>query len=118
MAVRTKGRRKFEVDGRPYVWFVGDDDDSADKILHVISHDKRLIVHYHLGQEDPERRFAIALGQEFGGVVMNGIWRRFLCPRWESDEGKVTPRDVRRLILWSLSEQEPRVEVDWRGERV
>ena len=40
----TKGRRKIEVDGRPFVWHVADDFDSPYKVLQVASDDKHMIL--------------------------------------------------------------------------
>ena len=45
MAVRSKGRRKITVNGRKYLWYVKVDRDSGEKVLHIISEDKKFIVH-------------------------------------------------------------------------
>jgi hypothetical protein len=113
MGVRKKGRRRIDVEGRPFLWYVCDDPDSADTVLHIISEDKGFIVQYHLGQTGEP--FLIVLGPDFPGVPdAGGCWLRFRCPRWETDSG-VTPGGVRRLIDWCLSAHKELVEVDWRG---
>src|SRR5947209_3185842 len=117
MAVRKKGRRRIEVCGRHFVWYVCEDPDSADTVLHVASEDKRFIVTYHLNQPDPP--FLIVLGKEFPSVPgTGGVWRRFLCPAWEH-ESVMTPGGVRRLIEWCLAPGRSEViEVNWRRELI
>jgi len=118
MGVALKGRRKLIVNGRYYVWHVREDDDSPDLVLHVASADKHFLVQYHLAQPE-ETRFLIVVGPEFSGLTRtNGTFRRFTCPRWESDSGTITPRSVRELILWCLTDNRPRIEVDWTGQPV
>jgi hypothetical protein len=113
MGIRKKWRRRINVRGRLFIWYVCEDSDSPDLVLHVISEDKQFIVMYHLDQ--PGNPFLIVIGPEFTGVPnAGGIWRRFLCPRWESDS-KVTPATVRSLIEWCLSSDKSLQEVDWRG---
>jgi hypothetical protein len=113
MGVRKKGRRRIDVEGRPFLWYVCDDPDSADTVLPVISEDKGFIVQYHLGQTGEP--FLIVLGHDFPEVPeAGGCWLRFRCPRWETDSG-VTPGGVRRLIEGCLSAPKELVEVDWRG---
>lgn len=117
MGVATKGRRKIDVNGRRFVWYVCEDEDSADLVLHVASQDKRLLVRYHLGQPEGGR-VVLVVGPEFGGVPdAGGCHRRFLCPQWE-DDGRVTPAAVRRLVLWCQSDGEDRVERDWMGRLI
>lgn len=116
MGIRTKSRRQLTIDDRRYVWYVREDDDSLDHILHVLSKDKQFIVHYHLAQLD-ERRYLTVLGREFGRVGgTGGVWRRFRCPRWENDV--VTPAAVRSLIEWCNATSEETVEVDCSGHPV
>ena len=113
MGVRKSGRRRIEVAGRLFVWFVREDSDSPDLVLQVICEDKHFLVDYHLAR--PDEPFLTVVGGEFPGVSeFGGSWRRFRCPRWEAD-GKVTPRDVRRLIEWCLSTDKVLVEVNWRN---
>jgi hypothetical protein len=45
MAITTKRRRKIQVNGRQFVWWVAPDDDSADLRLHMCSTDKHFLVH-------------------------------------------------------------------------
>ena len=110
MAVSTKGRRKITVGGRPYVWFVSDNDE-AWWVLTVISSDKKFLAKYALHQNEGEE-YAVILGKQFAGAETGGSWRRFLCPRFATEA--VTPGDVRRLIEWCLDERLPRQEIDWK----
>jgi hypothetical protein len=113
MGVLKKGRHRINVRGRPFVWYVCDDSDSSDKVLHVIAEDKGFIVQYHLGQSGEP--LLSVLGHDFPGVPDAGGCRlRFRCPRWETDS-VVTPGGVRRLIEWCLSANKELIEVDWRG---
>jgi hypothetical protein len=113
VAVSKKNRRRIEVAGRPFVWYVCEDRDWPGLVLHVISEDQRFVVTYRLAQRGEP--FLIVLGREFPGVPDAGCaWRRFRCPAWEVD-GVVTPGGVRRLIEWCLAADKPLVEVDWRN---
>ncbi|MDB5386253.1 MAG: hypothetical protein JWM11_1899 [Planctomycetaceae bacterium] len=116
MGVRTKSRRQLTIGDRPYVWYVKEDEDSLDYILHVLSKDKQFIVHYRLAQPF-ERLYLTVLGREFGRVDgTGGVWRRFRCPRWENDV--VTPAVVRSLIEWCNTTSDETVEVDYSGRAV
>jgi hypothetical protein len=116
MGVALKGRRKLNVNGRDFVWHVREDDDSSNLVLHVASTDKHFLVQHHLGQPE-DTRFLVVIGPEFSGVARSdGTWRRFTCPRWESESGTITPTSVRDLILWSLTDAQPRNEVDYTGK--
>jgi hypothetical protein len=111
--VRKKGRRRIDVNGRLFFWYVCDDPDAADMVLHVISEDKGFIVQYHLEQSGEP--LLIVLGHDFPGVPdAGGCWLRFRCPRRETSS-VVTPGGVRRLIEWCLSANKELIEVDWRG---
>jgi hypothetical protein len=114
MGVRKSGRRRIEVAGRTFVWYVCDDTDSADRVLHVVSEDKRFLVKYHLAQ--PGEPFLIVIGRDFPGVAgAGGVWRRFRCPGWEAADGVVTPIRVRRLIDWCFSPEKAFLDVNWRN---
>lgn len=106
MGVRTKGRRKLDIDGRRYVWWVQEDRDGAGPVLHVVSEDKRLIVMYALWQPVGED-YVVVLGSEFAGAETGGCWERFRSPSW-IERGAVSPRTVRGLIEWCQSDAEPR----------
>jgi hypothetical protein len=81
MGVRKSGRRRIEVAGRSFVWYVCGDPDSLDMVLHVVSEDKRFLVNYHIAQ--PGEPLLIVIGRDFPGVHdVGGVWRRFRCPRW------------------------------------
>lgn len=106
--IATKGRRKLIHDGRRFIWYVKEDDDSCDMILHVISDDKLFNIQYVLGQ-DEESCHVVVIGREFAGGETGGCWKRFLAPRFDP-HGVATPRSIARLIEWSLS-AEPRKAV-------
>ena len=127
MGIAKKKRRKIVVNGRDFFWYIAEDDDSFPPTvlnnlhevndlhaLNVISEDKKFIVRYHLGQENPDTRHLTVIGEEFAGQNYHGSWRRFKCPRWGSRD-TVTPKDVRGLIEWCLEENKEIIEVDYRG---
>lgn len=114
MGIAKKARRKLNLAGRMFIWYIAPDYDSADLVLHVASDDKRFIVKYHLGQSD-DRRFLIVIGREFDGLPdAGGPWIRVRCPAWEV-AGAIGPRAVRRLIEWSQEPDKTIVRVDWKG---
>jgi hypothetical protein len=114
MAIATKNRRKLTIGEQVFVWYICDDYDSADMVLHVVSQDKKFIVNYHLGQPS-DTRHLIVLGKEFRGLSKVGAgWIRVLCPEWEKDS-IVTPAGVRGLIQWCLTEKNNLMRIDWTG---
>ena len=114
MSISTKNRRKLIFGEREFVWYVKEDSDSADMVLHVASRDKQFIVLYHLRQPS-ETRFLTVLGKRFSGLPdAGGVWIRVLCPEFETNF-IVTPRNVRDLIEWCLSDKRELVRVDWLG---
>ena len=114
MSISTKNRRKLIFGEREFVWYVKEDSDSADMVLHVASQDKKLIVLYHLRQPS-DTRFLTILGEEFSGLPdAGGVWIRVLCPEFETNS-IVTPKNIRDLIEWCLSEKSELVRVDWLG---
>jgi hypothetical protein len=118
MAIQTKYRRKITFDGRCFVWYVKEDDDSPNLILHVLSVDKQFIVQYQLSQP-PENLYITVLGKEFRRATgTGGAWRRFRCPPWEHQNGIITPNRVRKLIEWCLTMSDDIVEVDYLGRAI
>jgi hypothetical protein len=102
------------INGREFIWYVKDDPDSADMVLHVAAQDKIFMVNYHLAQP-VNTRYLIVLGKEFPGLPdAGGCWIRVLCPEWETDS-IVTPASVRRLIEWCLSEKCELIRVNHMG---
>ncbi len=117
MGVSTKKRRKLTVNNRLYVWYVKEDYDFPNYVLHVFSDDKQFIVHYHLRQSS-DIRHIIVHGPDFPRVAgTGGVWRRFRCPEWGIENGAVTPRTVRNLIDWCQSSGNT-TEVDYVGKAV
>ncbi len=115
MGISTKNRRKLTIDDRCYVWYVIEDCDSSNYVLHVLSDDKQFIVHYHLKQHDDARHLTV-LGAEFRRAIgTGGVWRRFRCPKWDVENDVVTPRNVRNLIDWCQSSGDV-IEVDYAGK--
>jgi hypothetical protein len=116
MGVSTKSRRKLIVDGRSYVWYVKEDDDSPDYVLHVLSDDKQFIVQFHLGQHNETCHLTV-IGSDFKRVIGTGSsWRRFRCPEWRSDNSAITPKNVRSLIEWCQLSSAVITEVDCYGK--
>jgi hypothetical protein len=118
MAVSKKGRRKFAVGDRLYVWWVCDMDPEynygSPLALTVVSDDSRFGVRFYLGQP-PERRSLIILGREFEGLPdAGGRWIRVRCPEWQTGPS-VKPSDVRRLVEWCASADRELVRVNYLG---
>jgi hypothetical protein len=118
MAVSAKNRRKVEVDGRRYLWWVAEDEDSPFcpmlLAVTVASQDRRLLVRYHLGQPD-ELRHVTVLGPSFKGLSgCGGPWRRFRSPPFGLPN-EVRPGDVAALIRWCEQEGDAPVEVNYLG---
>ena len=123
MGVATKNRRKIDVDGRRYLWYVADDHDDFPPTvaegeqllaLNILSDDKRFIARFHLGQGQSEGRHITIIGREFAGIDSPGTWRRFLCPNW-CVQRAITPIDVRAVIEWCNDTHAKRFMVDYTG---
>jgi hypothetical protein len=117
MGIAKKRRKKIIVEGRTYLWWVQDDRDSNDMVLHVASQDKAFLVQYHLNQPEHTRHLII-LGRTFAGVPdAGGPWVRVLCPCWET-AGAIRPSAVQQLIDWASDASQTRTRVDWQGQVV
>lgn len=81
--------------------------------LRVVSDDKSLVVHYHLGQPDETRHVTVIRG-EVGSSPARPAHQRFRCPRWEGEDGVVGPGTVRALLDW-IAEPVERTEVNYGG---
>lgn len=113
MAISAKGRRRIEVDGASYLWWIGQDDDSLGAItLTVVSSDKRFFVKYPLVAFDHR---VVVLGPDFRDRTDCGRqWRRFRCPAFGSVE-ILAPGAVAALVRWCKTGSDELVEVDWQG---
>lgn len=112
MAVSTKGKRKVNVQGRQYLWHVADHGSASvpeegfvrqeepARYLHIISSNKRFIVHYRIPQPGDTSAILIVEGQEFPRAPGQ---KRLELPRWRHDSKLYPTADfVRRLIGWCL----------------
>lgn len=112
MAVSSKGKRKVNVKGRQYLWTVDEQPRAAvpdegfvasapaKRRLHIISSNKRFIVHYTLPQPGDPFALLEVEGSEFprqpGAKVVE-------VPRWHHDTKVYPTADfVRRLVGWCL----------------
>jgi hypothetical protein len=115
MGIAKKRRKKIIVEERTYLWWMQDDRDSNDMVLHVASQDKAFLVQYHLNQPE-HTRYLIIIGRTFADVPeAGGPWVRVLCPPWE-DAGVIRPSAVRRLIDWAQDVRQTRTRVNWLGQ--
>lgn len=97
MGVRTKARRKISVDGRDYVWYVKEDEESPYMLLNISSIDKKIILSFPLGTAFS---YVISKGKYFQGEEMPGYWKRF---RYMKDLPEaITPGIVRECIEWAV----------------
>lgn len=112
MAVRTKGKRKVNVQGRQYIWHVADSDPIAvpdegfihaeepARYLHIISSNKQFIVHYRIPQDGDASALLLIEGPTFPRAPGE---KRIEVPRWRHDSKPYPTADfVRRLIGWCL----------------
>lgn len=116
MAISAKWRRRIEVDGTRYLWWVTEtleDDFFGSLALTIASENRQLLVRYGLSQDD-EHRFVVVMGPAFQGVPgLGGPWRRFRCPS-VGTSSRVSPKDVASFIRWCLTPGDPPVEVSYR----
>ncbi len=111
MAVNKKGMRKVKAGGRQYFWTVRDgrttkadagfvEHSEPERVLHIISTNKKFIVHYHIPQTgDPHARLRVE-GPLFPRAPMA---KEIKVPRWRHDSKRYPTGDfVRRLIDWCM----------------
>jgi hypothetical protein len=100
VAISAKNRRRIEVDGASYVWWVVSDEEACGAVvLTVVSDDKHLLVKYQLVQSADVRHVTV-LGRDFRDRTdCGGRWRRFRCPAFGTFE-IVTPKDVAAFVRW------------------
>lgn len=112
MAINTKGKRKVNVLGRQYFWYVAEsnaqlipeegfvEETTPARFLHIISSNKKLIVHYRLPQPGDKTGLLIVEGPEFPRAP--GA-KQIEVPRWRYDSKLYPTADfVRRLIGWCM----------------
>lgn len=113
MAVRSKGLRKVNYKGRRYYWYVKETSAHVpeqgfvsypvqQRLLHIISADKRFIVHYRIPQTgDPHTELHVE-GPHF---PRDPQAKAIEVPRWRHDSKRYPTADfVRRLIGWCMQE--------------
>jgi hypothetical protein len=117
MGVARRGRRRIEVDGVEYLWWVAVDDDCytypGAVALNVVSTDKQFVVRYHLGQPRVMRHVTV-LGSVFRTIDCSGPWCRFRAPEFGSST-RISPGDVADFVRWCLGGTDAIVEVDYNG---
>jgi hypothetical protein len=112
LAVSSKGKRKVSVKGRQYFWYVENENvarvpeqgfvevTNPRRFLHIISANKRFIVHYRIPEAGEESALLLIEGPEFPRLLNA---RQIEVPRWRHDSNRYPTADfVRRLIGWCL----------------
>ncbi len=112
MAVSTRGKRKVNVLGRQYLWYVADSNPSVvpeqgfvragetSRYIHIISANKRFIVHYRIPQPGDGSANLLVEGPDFPRAPDQ---KTVAVPRWRHDNKPYPTADfVRRLIGWCL----------------
>lgn len=96
MAVSKKQKRNITVDGKTYLWWVFDEVDQTEfdgAQIKLISEDQSHYLKYGLDQEDDNRRVVVGLHNNVGLVQLE-------CPKFEDEQGIITPSGIRKLIEW------------------
>ena len=115
MAVNKKGHRKVNYKGQQYIWYVNEVNaqlpesgfvkpNGRERYLHIISGNKKFIVHYRL----PKPGDADALLKVEGPLFPRASTAREVrVPRWRHDSKRYPTADfVRRLIQWCMTSEE------------
>ena len=97
MAARSKWRRKLVVSGRPFLWYVAQDEDGMGPVLHLFTPDKRLAVLYWLGRSRgyPQTPVLVASVRGVGHPVHP-------APDWPARD-VATPAFVRQVAEWAIA---------------
>lgn len=112
MAVSQKHRRKLLHKGVFYLWYIKLDDDFYEqKILHILSEDKGLLVDCPL---DALRPYIVSKGRIFQGKKTNGRYNRYFLPF--QILVSITPGFICRLISFAAEKgSAERAEFDENG---
>ncbi|MCE3228602.1 MAG: hypothetical protein K0S32_3153 [Bacteroidetes bacterium] len=96
MAISSKGKRKIIVNSKTWYWWVFWEMDQTefDGIqIKVIPENQSTFIKYGMQQQNEKRFVAIALKNYSSGVQVH-------CPKFENEDGNITPNGVRELIEW------------------
>ena len=111
MAVSKKGMRKVRVKGRHYIWYVKDakeivpvegfvEPPELERFLHIISTDKKFIIHYRIPKTGDSHTELNVEGSIF---LRSPGQKEVEVPRWRHDSKRYPTSDfVRRLIGWCM----------------
>jgi hypothetical protein len=109
LAVNSKGKRKVNVQGRQYIWYVADsvtavpeqgfvEDEVPARYIHIVSANKRFIIHYRLPQSGDQSALLLVDGPDFPRAPGE---KQVEVPRWRHDSKLYPTADfIRRLIGW------------------
>lgn len=112
MAISTKGRRKVNYKNQQYIWYVSEvtqevpeqgfvDEVLTERYLHIISANKKFIVHYRMPKPGDENALLEIEGPLFPREPQA---KAVHVPRWRHDSKRYPTNDfVRRLIHWSMT---------------
>ncbi len=123
MVAETKRRRRIIVDEDVYLWHIQKSSDPGGPIywyyqVRIITEDRGGNIIYPLLSKG-ESPFVVLYGKRFEHLLdSTGQSILFRCPRFERDDGAITPQSVKDLIQWCLSDGEPRIWVDWKNRAV
>ena len=113
IAISGKNRRTIFVSGTKYIWYVRNEEDGifvgAPLALTIISEDKRLHITLPIGQTGSHPFVVLK------GTGLKGAWKRVACPSWMVDGVIITPKNVRKILLWFQSEPDFHY-VDYLGQ--
>ncbi|MBZ0317602.1 MAG: hypothetical protein K8L91_14365 [Anaerolineae bacterium] len=123
MVAETKRRRKFIADEHVYVWHIQESGDPGGPLywsyqVRVITEDRSGNIIYPLLSKG-ESPFVVLYGKRFEHLL-DGTRQSvlFRCPRFERENGAITPQSVKDLIQWCLSDSEPRIRVNWKNQPI
>jgi hypothetical protein len=97
VAISTKGKRRITVNERVYLWRVFEDWDQGmfDGMQVIVAAvDQDLFLRYGLQQAIDDRTAVVSRDRSVNNV-------RSACPRFEGEDGILTPQGVRGLIEWA-----------------
>lgn len=96
MPISKKQKRTITVDGKTYLWWVFDEVDQTEfdgMQIKLIAEDQSHYLKYGLEQSDDNRR--VVIGLQNAGVLI-----QLECPKFEDEQGIITPSGIRELIEW------------------
>ena len=102
MSISPRNKRRITVSNRLYFWWVFNEVDQTafdGNQIKLVAEDQSHYIKYGLEQSNSDRNAVISLRNEVALIAI-------ACPKFEDDNGIITPGGIRKLIEWCTTRQD------------